>query len=278
VNRHQPRRGPGDRSSAVGLAVIGLCLAACATVAVAAAGEPLQDAEGAIDRVTLSPWIIVVPLAALCLLGMVGFTAVRAAGTARRVSRRSAWLTVIGFVLLAAALTRLDLDRTTTEDPTSFEIAPPAAESGGQSTAWPTWAVVVAGLVAASVLLSRRRPREDSASEPEDEVAQARRAIDDSLADLAAPAEPRQAVIACYARLLEGLEGVGAGRLRSEAPFEHMSRVLATLGVRPGPLERLTTLFAEARFSTHEITEAHRDEAERALAEARADLDRMVAA
>ena len=45
-----------------------------------AAGELLQDAEGAIDRVTLSPWVIVVPLAALCLLGMVGFTAVRAAG------------------------------------------------------------------------------------------------------------------------------------------------------------------------------------------------------
>jgi hypothetical protein len=195
----------------VGLAVIGVCLAACAAVAVAAAGEPLQDAEGAIDRLTLSPWLIVVPLAALCLLGMVGFTAVRAAGTARRVSRRSAWLTVIGFLLLVAALSRLDLDRATVDEPEPLEIAPPVAEAGGQSTAWPTWVVV------------------------------------------------------------------GAGRQRSEAPFEHMSRVLAMLGVRPEPIERLTTLFAEARFSTHEITEDHRAAAERALAEARADLERVVA-
>ncbi len=57
-----------------------------------------------------------------------------------------------------------------------------------------------------------------------------------------------------------------------------MARVLGTLGVRPEPVERLTTLFAEARFSTHDITEEQRAEAERALAEARADLDRMVTA
>jgi hypothetical protein len=260
------------------LAVIGLCLAACAAVAAAAAGEPLQDAEGAIDRVTLSPWLIVVPVAALCLLGLVGFTSIRAAGSARPVSRRSAWLMVLGFVLLAAALSRLDLDRGTAVEPEAFEIAPPVAEGGSQSTAWPTWGVVLAGVVVAAVLLGRRRRPEAATPESTDDVAQARRAIEDSLADLTAPGDPREAVIACYARLLQGLDGVGAGRQRSEAPFEHLSRVLATLGVRPEPLERLTTLFAEARFSTHEITEAHRAEAERALAEARADLDGVVAA
>ena len=278
MNRHQPRRGWGDRSSAVGLAVIGLCLAACAAVAVAAAGEPLQDADGAIDRVRLSPWLIVVPIVAVCLLGMLGLTAVRAAGTARRVSKRSAWMTVIGFLILVAAFSRLDLDRTTADEPATFEIAPPTTDDGSQSTSWPTWLVVGAGVVVAALLLGRRRRPEDQPPEPEDDLAQARRAIDASLADLAAPREPRQAVIACYARLLEGFEGVGAGRRRSEAPFEHMSRVLATLGVRPEPVQRLTTLFAEARFSTHAITESHRTEAERALAEARADLDRMVTA
>jgi hypothetical protein len=278
VNRHQPRRGPGDRSSAVGLAVMGLCLAACAAVAVAAAGEPLQDAEGAIDRVTLSPWLIVVPLAAVCLLGMLGLTAVRSAGTSRRVSRRSMWMTVIGFLLLAAALSRLDLDRTTVVEPETVEIGSAPADGGGQSTAWPVWVLVAAGVVVAAVLLHRRRRPEGPPPEAEDDRVQARMAIDASLADLAAPRAPRQAVIACYARLLEGLEAAGAGRDRSEAPFEYLSRVLATLGVRPEPLERLTTLFAEARFSTHEITEEHRADAERALYEARADLDRVVAA
>ncbi len=157
MNRHQPRRGPGDRSSAVGLVVIGLCLAACAAVAVAAAGEPLQDADGAIDRVTLSPWLVVVPIVAVCLLGMLGFTAVRAAGTARRVSKRSAWLTILGFLVLVAALSRLDLDRPTTEDPATFEIAPPVADGGDQSTSWPIWLVVAAGVIAAILLLGRRR-------------------------------------------------------------------------------------------------------------------------
>ena len=186
------------------------------------------------------------------------------------------WLTTIGFLILVAALSRLDLDRTTVDEPATLEIAPPVTEGGSQSTAWPTWLVVGAGLVVAAVLLSRRRRPEEPPPEAEDDLAQARRAIDASLADLATAREPRRAVIACYARLLEGLEGAGAGRRGSEAPFEYMSRVLATLGVRPEPVERLTTLFAEARFSTHEITEDHRAEAERALADARADLDRMV--
>ena len=137
---------------------------------------------------------------------------------------------------------------------------------------------MLGAVVVACVLLGRRRQRDDASPEPTDDVAQARRAIDDSLAGLAGPGEPRLAVIVCYARLLEGLEGVGAGRQRSEAPFEHLARVLATLGVRPEPLERLTSLFAEARFSTHEITEEHRADAERALAEARTDLDRVVVA
>ena len=67
----------------------------------------------------------------------------------------------------------------------------------------------------------------------------------------------------------------GGARRRRSSTYR---RVLGTLGVRPEPVERLTTLFAEARFSNHAITETHRTEAERALAEARADLDRMVTA
>ena len=177
----------------------------------AAAGEPLQDADGAIDRVTLSPWLIVVPIVAVCLLGMIGLTAVRAAGTARRVSKRSSWLTVLGFVVLVAALSRLDLDRAPAEEPETFEIAPPVADGGGQSTSWPIWLVVAAGGIAAVLLLGRRRRPEEPEPESDDDLEQARRAIDASLADLAAPREPRQAVIACYARLLEGFDGVGAG-------------------------------------------------------------------
>jgi hypothetical protein len=100
----------------------------------------------------------------------------------------------------------------------------------------------------------------------------ARQVLAESAEDLSTTAEPRQAVIAAYARLLDGLRDAGAGLRPSEAPFEHVSRVLTVLGVRPEPLRQLTTLFAEARFSTHDITEAHRTAALDALAAARADL------
>ena len=93
-----------------------------------------------------------------------------------------------------------------------------------------------------------------------------------SLADLTDSRDPRQAVIAAYARLLDGLRDAGAGREPAEAPFEHVARVLGTLGVRPEPLRQLTALFAEARFSTHPITEAQRAAALTALEDARADL------
>ena len=55
------------------------------------------------------------------------------------------------------------------------------------------------------------------------------------------------------------------------------TRALATLGVRREPLRELTSLFAEARFSTHRITEDDRAAAVRALTEARADLEGVTA-
>ena len=49
-------------------------------------------------------------------------------------------------------------------------------------------------------------------------------------------------------------------------------RGLAALPMRPGPAERLTDLFLEARFSPHPIGPAERDEAHAALLTARRDL------
>ena len=98
------------------------------------------------------------------------------------------------------------------------------------------------------------------------------RAVEDSLADLRQPDDARAGVIAAYRRLLDGLDDAGAGRRDAEAPFEHVTRALSTLGVRPEPLRDLTALFAEARFSDHAITEDHRAAAVRALDEARTEL------
>jgi hypothetical protein len=72
-----------------------------------------------------------------------------------------------------------------------------------------------------------------------------------SLADLEDEPDPRRAIVAAYARLLDGLEAAGFGRRPAEAPEEHLRRVLEQLQVPDGPLRTVVALFAEARFSEH---------------------------
>ena len=274
-----PRLGSGRGLPRPELLAVVAAATACAVVAVAAAGEPLRGADGRFGRLTLSPWLIVIPLAAIIVLGLMSLTGLRHTGGARQTTRRSRWLTLLAFVVLAALVSRLQpASRASTDDLATYEIAPVAPPDGGQSTAWPIWVAVAAGgLLAAGALLASRRRAPTTPAREHDAPAEALRAIDGSLADLAEPRDPREAVIAAYAHLLEGLDGAGAGRRRAEAPFEHVTRALATLGVRREPLRELTSLFAEARFSTHRITEDHRAAAVRALTEARADLEGVTA-
>lgn len=256
-----------------GLLALGAGAVACAAVAVAAAGEPLRGADGGVGRLTLSPWLLVIPGVAVLILGIVGMASLRGVEGARVGPRRSRWLTIVGLIVLAALLSRLRPDQNDPiDDPTVYEIAPVEVVAEERGTTWPTWLVVGAcAVVAAGALLARRRtPTPDEARD--DDAAVALLTVEASMADLAEPADPRQAVIAAYARLLEGLRDVGAGRQPAEAPFEHVSRVLSTHGVRAGPLRTLTGLFTEARFSTHTITEDHRSAAWTALDEARADI------
>jgi hypothetical protein len=92
--------------------------------------------------------------------------------------------------------------------------------------------------------------------------------IDAMLAD----PDPRTAVIGAYARLLEGLAACGTPRRDYEGPAGHLRRVLSALRVRPEPLRRLIELFEVARFSTHLLTPAHRDQALGALRAVAGDL------
>jgi hypothetical protein len=92
--------------------------------------------------------------------------------------------------------------------------------------------------------------------------------IDAMLAD----PEPRTAIIGAYARLLHSLADAGIGRHEHEAPLEHLRRALTRARVRPAPLRELIALFEIARFSSHPLSAAHREQALAALHAAATDL------
>lgn len=85
-------------------------------------------------------------------------------------------------------------------------------------------------------------------------------------ADLDDYVEPREAVIACYVRMEAALAGAGARRDVTETPLELLRRVLASYDVPAADVRRLTTLFTEARFSHHPVTDEMRAAARRSLA------------
>jgi hypothetical protein len=145
---------------------------------------------------------------------------------------------------------------------------PPAAgqgQGGGAAAGfdWLAAGIVVALLVAGAVLAWWfLRPRPRSRALP---LSRLRAVLDDAIDDVLGEADPRRAVIAAWARLERVLSRHGVPRRDSEAPFEFAARaeaeLAAELGVDGGWLEQLAGLFEWARFSTHDVTPAMREEA-----------------
>ena len=128
----------------------------------------------------------------------------------------------------------------------------------------------VAGGAAAAFLLLRRRR---AVPEQPDLALQLSDVLDDSLDDLRAEADPRRAVIAAYARMESTLALAGLPRRAAEAPFEYLSRVLHDLlSASAASVERLTRLFAWAKFSQHRVDRSMKDEAIAALVAVRDEL------
>lgn len=96
--------------------------------------------------------------------------------------------------------------------------------------------------------------------------------LDETLDDLRKETDPRKAVIAAYARMEKILAAHGLGRRPSEAPIEYLQRVLVELHVSEEAVTRLTSLFAHAKFSEHEIGPEAKEEAIDALVSLRDDL------
>jgi hypothetical protein len=164
----------------------------------------------------------------------------------------------------------------------AFPNEPPPEAAPGQeitdyepSFSWIPVAVVVALVVGGAVaFLVAERRRRGPVRPAEDLAEQIAAVLDDTLDDLRAEADPRRAVIAAYARLERVLGAYGVPRDPALTPGEYVGRVLAALDVGEPAVQRLTGLFAEAKFSTHEIDAGMKDEAIDALVTVRDDLRR----
>lgn len=98
--------------------------------------------------------------------------------------------------------------------------------------------------------------------------------FEESAAAIEDDSDPRRAIIAAYARLLDRLDEAGCTRRPAEAPEEHLRRSLGELDVPKASLELVVAKFLVARFSRHDVTEADRDDVRTALREAGVALRR----
>ena len=133
--------------------------------------------------------------------------------------------------------------------------------------------VAIVAAVVASVWWSTRLRRpaaplviEDVSSE------ELREAVNEGRAALAAIDDARAAIIACYVAMERSLAERGTARGTADTPDELLARAVASGAVRGGAAGRLTSLFYEARFSTHSLSAGQRDAASAALDELAGEL------
>jgi multisubunit Na+/H+ antiporter MnhB subunit len=209
---------------------------------------------------------------------------VRRGGEQLRPRRRSTVIVtiILGLALLFAAASgrfHFRLHQPGSDQPTSLgsngkqQNGSPARKSHEPRFQPVPFALVVGGVgaaVVAFVLAERRRTRRlPVEAAVADELVGA---LEVTLDDLRAERDPRRAVIAAYARMERALAAHGIPRRRYEAPHEYLARVLDDLTHGGRGARKLTELFEQARFSTHEIDPSLKDEAIAAVESLQAEL------
>jgi hypothetical protein len=125
-------------------------------------------------------------------------------------------------------------------------------------------------LTPAAVLIRRRRLQQDQ--EPFADEPSALDAVQASIAALESEREPRRAILRAYARMEEAFRSVEIARARDETASEFLGRTMRRLPLSAGAAAALTERFEEARFSTHQLTEADREQALASLRRVEAEL------
>ncbi|MBI1775775.1 MAG: DUF4129 domain-containing protein [Proteobacteria bacterium] len=181
-------------------------------------------------------------------------------------------------------------------------LSPPDPNAGGQNFAplpppepWPlldwilaiaamTWgmAIPLGGLLmlVGAVVLAIRWLRKKLAKPPapagaaaEPGPSQLALAVEESLDELRHLADPRAAIIKCYARFERLLADRKAGRAASATPAEFMTSAIALLPLAPEPIRHLTRLFELARFSNRPLAQPEQEAALQSLIAIKTSLD-----
>lgn len=77
---------------------------------------------------------------------------------------------------------------------------------------------------------------------------------------------PRNAIVACWVRVEQSAAHAGLARRPSETSTQFTMRMLHSQATGATAITRLASLYREARFSQHEMSEADRDQARASLA------------
>jgi len=143
------------------------------------------------------------------------------------------------------------------------------------SAPWPIIAgmVIAVAVVVAMTVWSRRRRSADRPREPSSRRARLLDSLAAGHAALTGSADPRAAIIACYAAMERGFAAAGSAPADADTPAEVLARAAGAGIIRSSSPEVLTGLFRRARYSAEPMTSADSGAAASALAQMRADLE-----
>jgi len=124
--------------------------------------------------------------------------------------------------------------------------------------------------------MRERRPELVEAAPPPQTREEVLAAVDAGLSDLDdTDADPRRAVIACWVRLEQAAAAAGTPREPGDTPTELVTRLLGGHDVSAPVLFALAEVYRLARYATHTVDAAMRDQARAALQQLRGELSRV---
>ena len=139
---------------------------------------------------------------------------------------------------------------------------------------WIALAGIIVSAAAMYVLYRRQKKRKSLTAGPEPNMTEDLiTSMSDAIDDLEAEPDARRAVIAAYARMEGVLGRHGLRRKPSETPLEYLRRILLGLTGRADAVQRLTSLFEQAKFSRRDIDVSMKQDAIGALREIRDDME-----